>query len=435
MSTPLVHVSLFSGVGMFDLAMERAGIPTIAACEIDKPARGVISHHWPDLHIFTDVREVTADALRDLGADPGRTVLTAGWPCQGNSMAGRRHGLSDERSGLWGEVSRLLGEFRPAWFVGENVPGLLSVNDGRDFGQVLDDLGECGYGFAWRVLDAQHFGVPQRRRRLAIVGHRGDSGGAPGAVLLEPKGMLGDLAPRNPARQESPAETRGGSEVCSLYGQDTAGTITAQGLTDHLTGGVPIITAVAGEISHALTAEGSDASEDGTGRGTPIIAAPAIASTLTAGSSGVGVSAPGRRQEDDYNLVGYIAETANTLTAGGGDRGHRIDSESAAGGQLVAFHENSRHELRETEIAGNLTTGGGKPGQGFPAVRDGMIVRRLTPLECERLQGLPDNWTAISDGKPQSDSRRYHQIGNGLAVPVFEWIARRIVAVDGQVAA
>ena len=403
MSTPLVHVSLFSGVGMFDLAMERAGIPTIAACEIDKPARGVISHHWPDLHIFTDVREVTADALRDLGIDPNRTVLSAGWPCQGNSIAGRRNGLDDERSGLWREVARVLAEFRPAWFVGENVPDLLSVNEGRDYGDVLHDLAECGYGVAWRILDAQHFGVPQRRRRLAIVGNRGDNGAAPAQVLLEPEGVPGNPTAGITPGQVAPRRVGGGTDVCGI----------------------------SGTIAHTLTAEGADASEDGTGRGTPVIVAPDVASTLTAGSSGAGISAPGRRQEDDYNLVGYIAETANALTASIGGP----DDNDAQAGQLVAFHENSRHELRETEIAGNLTTGGGKPGQGFPAVRDGMIVRRLTPLECERLQGLPDNWTAISDGKPQSDSRRYHQIGNGLAVPVFEWIARRIVAVDGQVAA
>ena len=128
-------------------------------------------------------------------------------------------------------------------------------------------------------------------------------------------------------------------------------------------------------------------------------------------------------------MVVHMADMANTLTAGGGSRGYRIDAESAAGGQLVAFHENQRGELRETEIAGSLSTPGGKPGQGYPAVRDGMTVRRLTPREGERLMGLPDDWTITSDGKRQSDSARYHQIGNGLAVPMFEWIARRIMAV------
>ena len=472
MSEPLVHVSLFSGVGMFDHAFHLAGIPTIAACEIDTAARGVIRDHFPDIHIFTDVKDVTADVLRDLGADPARTVLTAGWPCQDASVAGSRLGFDGDRTSLWREIARILDQWRPAWFVGENVPGLLSVNGGRDFGEVVATLGELGYGYAWRVLDSRHFGVPQRRRRLAIVGHRGDVGG-PVEVLLESDGVPGNPAAGIQPRPHTPRHAADGSGVCG----------------------------VTGDTSHTLTAEGADASEDGTGRGTPVVAfalrgrdegavpeihgdgsnagalraaaggssrdmiayqqhgtnvgpmgtlrassgltsgvpfivAPDTAATLTAGSNRPGISAPGRRQEDDHNLLAYIADTVNTLTASGGDRGYRIDSESAAGGQLVAFHENQRGELRETADAGALSVGGGKPGQGFPAVRDGMVVRRLTPRECERLQGLPDDWTLTSNGKPQSDSRRYHQIGNGIAVPVFEWIARRIVALnDAQEAA
>ena len=423
----LSHVSLFSGVGMMDLAFDQAGIPTIAACEIDAKARGVIADHHPDLPVFHDVKEVTADELARIGADPARTVLTAGWPCQDASVAGGRRGFDGDRTSLWREVARILGEWSPAWFVGENVPGLLSVNGGRDFAEVVATLGELGYGYAWRVMDAQHFGVPQRRRRLAIVAHRGDTAG-PGQVLLESEGVRGNPAAGVTPGTVAPRHAQGSVGVCGIYGPGVAGTVTAQGLTDHLTGGVPIVS-VGGDVTHTLTAGGADASEDGTGRGTPIIVAPNVAATLTAGTSKPGVSAPGRRQEDEYNIVVHMADMANTLTAGGGSRGYRIDAESAAGGQLVAFHENKRGELRETEIAGSLSTPGGKPGQGYPAVRDGMTVRRLTPREEERLMGLPDDWTLTSDGKRQSDSARYHQIGNGLAVPMFEWIARRIMAV------
>ena len=165
----LTHVSLFSGVGGFDLAASEAGIPTLAACEIDKAARGVLADRFPNVHIYLDVKEVTGDSLRNLGADPRRTVLTAGWPCQGNSVAGRRGGMADERSGLWHEVARVLAEFRPAWFVGENVPGLLTVNSGRDMETVLDDLNNLGYLVDWNIYDAQYFGVPQRRRRVVFT--------------------------------------------------------------------------------------------------------------------------------------------------------------------------------------------------------------------------------------------------------------------------
>lgn len=226
--------------------------------------------------------------------------------CQGNSKAGRRGGMDDPRSGLWRHVVRLVAETRPRWFLGENVPGLLGINDGRDFWTVVRDLEELGYGVAWRVLDAQFFGLAQGRERLFIAGCLGD-GAAPVEVLLEPESGSGDPAPRC-AEEPDPARRRPG----------------------------------------------------GAGNARRL-----VVSTLQ----------------------------------GGGRRGHRIDAEGAAGGHLIVL-----------------------PGGG---------VRRLTPLEWERLQGFPDDWTRwLADGREQSDSARYRQAGNAVAVPVAEWITRRIAAVD-----
>lgn len=193
-------VSLFAGVGGIDLAAERAGMRTVLLCEKDKHCRAVLAARFPDAVIHPDVTELTADDLRAADAVPDRTVLTAGWPCQGNSVAGRRGGMGDARSGLWVHVARLLAEFRPAWFVGENVPGLLSVNKGRDFATVLHDLAELRYGWAYRVLDAQYFGVPQRRARVVIVGRAGDSGAAPAEILFEPESSGRDSAASGQAR-------------------------------------------------------------------------------------------------------------------------------------------------------------------------------------------------------------------------------------------
>jgi len=123
------------------------------------------------------------------------------------------------------------------------------------------------------------------------------------------------------------------------------------------------------------------------------------------------------------HLIAYAAEHVSTLTAPG--ESWRIGADEAAGGQLVAFAENQRGELVTSDTLPSLKVGGGKPGQGYPAVTDGVIVRRLTPLECERLQGFPDGWTA-----GQADSHRNKQLGNSVAVPVFEWVGRRLVAVD-----
>lgn len=190
----LTVVSLFAGVGGFDLAFERAGAEVVAAVEIDAPARAVLARRFPSTTLFDDVTKVTGDELRAAGFVPERGVITGGFPCQDLSVAGGRKGLAGERSGLFWHIVRLLAELRPAWFVLENVPGLLSSNDGRDFGAVLGALGDCGYGVAYRVLDAKYFGVPQQRRRVFIVGHLGSPFGAAAQVLLEPEGGAGDLA-------------------------------------------------------------------------------------------------------------------------------------------------------------------------------------------------------------------------------------------------
>lgn len=421
----LTLVSLFDGVGGFPLAFARAGVRTVATVEIDPAAAALTATRFAGISQFDDVTKVSGDELRAAGFISHRGILTAGWPCQDNSVAGRRAGLDGARSGLWWHVVRLLDETRARWFVGENVPGLLSVNDGRDFGAVLGSLAELGYGVAYRVLDAKYFGVPQQRRRVFIVGHLGAPWGASAQVLLEPESCGGDPAPGGQTWPNiagtfaAGASSTGGTRPSGTR-VDTASTLvvapaltaryakgTDSDATDALitqtTDRVPLIVrplairgrdggsqleigpeggpyntlragdggssrqslvAITGQHTHALTAEGADASEDGTGRGTPIVAyAPDVAATLTSGRSATkGVNAPGRRQEDDANLV--AVET---------------------------------------------------------------IVRRLTPLECERLQGYPDEWTA-----GQSDAQRYREMGNSLAVPVVQWIAYGLVAVEFQ---
>ena len=168
----LTLVSLFDGIGGFPLAFERAGARTVATVEIDQAAAKVSQRHFPHAHPFHDVTEVTGNDLRAVGFVPDRGVITAGWPCQDLSIAGRRAGLEGARSGLWWEVVRLLDETHARWFVGENVPGLLSSRDGDDFAAVLDSLNDLGYVVDPDILDAQYFGVPQRRRRVFLVCQR-----------------------------------------------------------------------------------------------------------------------------------------------------------------------------------------------------------------------------------------------------------------------
>lgn len=317
-------------------------------------------------------------------------------------------------------------------------------------GAVVGSLADRGYGWAYRVLDAQHFGVPQRRRRVVIVGRLGDSGAAPAQVLLEPDsgggdsaagGSSGEVAAASPARGVGGGGRLNGADDALIVGALTS----SQGGPDgndaqagHLVvtplavrgraggsqielgeAGGPYYTLRAGDggssrhalvaittlgdVTHTLTAEGHDASEDGTGHGTPIIAA-----TLTAGTSSPGVSAPGRRHEDDTNLV--VGTFQKVVRSGARDENGNLPPDVWAPRDVAAtlspFDLGS--DSRAVELVATETT-----------------VRRLTPLETERLQGFPDDWTA-----GQADSPRYRQMGNAVAVPVFEWVARRLVAVD-----
>lgn len=352
-------VSLFAGIGGFDLAMERAGIEPVATAEIDKAARSVLGRHFPSAIHYDDVRKVDFS----LGNE-GIEIVSAGWPCQGNSVAGLRAGMADARSGLWSECVRVVECLRPRWFVGENVPGLLTVNGGRDFRAVITDLVQLGYGVAWRVLDAQGFGVPQRRRRVLIVGYLGDPGRAV-EILFEPESSGGDFAPR-----------RGPS--C-----DVAGTLEA-------------------------SAGSGGASANRPGR---LVVAP----TISAGQGGHNY--PGARNagiNPGLLVVGTLQ--------GGGTRDYRVGAEDARDGHLIAVSVRGDYFQTLTATAAKQPSEDGT-GRGLPIVSYGVGVRRLMPVECERLQGFPDGWT---DG--QSDAARYRQLGNAVAVPVVSWVMDRIAA-------
>jgi DNA (cytosine-5)-methyltransferase 1 len=425
-------VSLFAGIGGIDRGFALAGATTVLLCELDPHARGILTRHYPRAAVHNDITELTADDLRAAGAVPGRTVVCAGFPCQDLSVAGGRRGMGEgTRSGLYWHVDRLLAEFRPAWVVLENVPGLLSAvcpcpGDGRcpgvcpgefhtvvggacaggcipvhggAMGAILGSLAERGYGFAYRVLDARHFGVPQRRRRVVIVGRLGDTGAAPAQVLLEPEGV-----PGNPAQGITP---RPGPAA-------DAGSGTAIG--------------VLGDHAHSLTAEGADASEDGTGRGTPVIGFAWQSGGNRTSSGAFGVDESPTMPKSQTMAVAYASEHTTALdTAQGGP-----DDNTAQGGQLVAFSLRGRDEGAVPEVHKDGQTIGSLRASGGGSSRDYVahtIIRRLTPVECERLQGYPDGWT-----EGQADSQRYKQLGNSVAVPVFEWVARRLVAVDRAIA-
>ena len=205
--------SLFTGIGGADIGFERAGATIEWQCEIDKHASSVLARHWPGVPNHGDVTMI--------GAHVGKVdLICGGFPCQDVSVAGRRAGLAGERSGLWFEFHRIARELRPEWLLIENVPGLLSSHQGADFAVILQGLAELGYGVAWRVLDAQYFGLAQRRKRVFIVGHLGD--GRAAEVLFEREGVRWD-PPARRAAWEGPTYSTSPSLTASGRGTERAG--------------------------------------------------------------------------------------------------------------------------------------------------------------------------------------------------------------------
>lgn len=388
---PLTAVSLFAGIGGFDLACRRTGITVTAAAEIDPACREVLARHFPAATLFGDIAEVTGDQLRQTGFDPGRGLICAGWPCQGNSVAGRRTGMADPRSALWQHVMRLLAATRARWLVGENVPGLLAVNGGRDFATIVSDLDDLGYGVAWRVLDARWFGLAQRRRRVFIVGCLGD-GTAPVEVLLEPGGGSRDRPPLSttqPAAARAPGQRTGRARTAGTARPGTSAEPT-------------------------LLAPGAD------------IAAQDMIAILVA----IRGRAGGRRIE-----AGQPGDPAFAIRTPGGSSYPMVACSPRRGSSpAAALATSSPDACQNDRPAPPVTANRNAHGTGSganAAVATATTVRRLTPRECERLQGFPDGWTSQrADRTPQSDSARYRQLGNAVPVPVARWIIARLAAAD-----
>ena len=222
----LTGVSLFAGVGGFDLAMERNGVDVVASVEIDKQCQKVLAKHFPKAKQFSDITDVKGSDLIAAGFKPSRGIITGGFPCQDLSVAGKRAGLAGERSGLFWEIARLIEETKTEWFILENVPGLLTSNKGRDFGVVVGTMADLGYSLAWRVLDAQHFGVPQRRRRVFILGRRTGDPLSPAEVLFKSEGLRRNTTQSKQTGQDTTASITRSVNLAS--GKTIANTIPAE---------------------------------------------------------------------------------------------------------------------------------------------------------------------------------------------------------------
>jgi DNA (cytosine-5)-methyltransferase 1 len=341
----LRYGSVCSGVEAATAAWHPLGWQPQWFSEIEAFPSAVLAHHYPDTPNHGDMT-----TFKEWPDDP-IDLLVGGTPCQSFSVAGLRKGLDDPRGNLMLTYLAIAERYQPRWLVWENVPGVLSSNRGRDFGTFLGALGQLGYGFAYRVLDAQYFGVAQRRRRVFVVGYLGDWRRA-AAVLFERESLSGHPAPRRETREEVAAFTT--SSIADY--REGCGTLRAHG--GDLGGGSETVIAFGAQNS---ANQGDSVSEH-------------VTPTL------------------DKSKTPAVAHTLGTQCSWATEDG---------------------------------------TGRGSPLVPSSMAVRRLTPIECERLQGFPDDYTLIPyRNRMAADGPRYKAMGNSMAVPVMRWIGERISEVD-----
>jgi DNA (cytosine-5)-methyltransferase 1 len=430
----MIYGSVCSGIEAASAAWHPLGWSPSFFSEIDAFPRAVLAHRFPEVPLHGDFTTIQAGDYRPID------LLVGGTPCQSFSIAGLRGGLDDDRGNLALEYLRLADRLRPRWLVWENVPGVLSSNGGRDFGSILGGMVQLGYGFAYRVLDAQFFGVAQRRRRVFVVGYLGDWRPA-AAVLFERHSLRGDPPPSRTAGKGTSADVapslvasgRGVERTGDTRGQDplVAVPMIANPLTARMHKGVNTTmdegqTMIVEPVAFSIMPMNSG--KDYKARETDI-AQPVMTSPVGGNQGGDYVVQPIAIQER------AICENPNAGPDGAGLRadGAAYTLEARTVPQAVAFQQNVRNEVRlmngDGAIAGALPAQAGMKQQNYLA--SALQVRRLTPTECERLQGFPDGWTAIPyRGKPASDGPRYKALGNSMAVPVMAWIGRRIAAVE-----
>jgi len=403
--------SVCSGVEAATVAWHPLGWEPQWFSEIEKFPSAVLAHYYPDVPNYGDMT-----AFKGWPNDRSIDLLVGGTPCQSFSVAGLRKGLDDPRGNLMLTFLAIAERYRPRWLVWENVPGVLSSNRGKDFGTLLGAMGEIGYGFAYRICDAQYWGVPQRRRRVFVVGYLGDWRRA-AAVLFERESLSGHPAPSRKAREE----TAGTVTACSFSGGG-GGLGTDEACSGYLQPTWPA------DIASTLNAAFSDKQgleDQHINSGAPLFV-PDNVEPLTAGMH---KGPRGTEAVESNHVIAFGAQ--NSAAQGDSVSTEVTPTLDKSKTPAVAIGIDNDHNAA-VELIGPLTRG----PQGSPrnAVMQASAVRRLTPRECERLQGFSDNYTQIPwRNKPAEncpDGPRYKAMGNSMAVPVMRWIGERISMVD-----
>jgi DNA (cytosine-5)-methyltransferase 1 len=436
-------LSVCSGIEAASVAWHPLGWESVAYSEIEPFPCKVLQHHYPDVPNLGDMTKFKEWPDADVD------VFVGGTPCQSFSVAGLRKGLDDPRGNLMLTYLAIAKRYRPNWLVWENVPGVLSSADGRDFGSLLGGLAILGYGFAYRVLDAQYFGVAQRRKRVFVVGYLGDWRPA-AAVLFERHSLQGHPAPSREKRKTVAAST----STSPVYGgsdANTSDTVTSKwakgsGGPAGNECGLFVAQPIPIDMMNIRERPSDDGRANRIGREYGEVGDPMF--TITKANHH-GVVQP--IAFDAYNQT--TSETVTALRcAAGGVFDNTVAQPIAFSGQMsnpqtdvdmtqtlgaknpMAVAQPLPFGVSEKPDVGHCLRSGASKADKHESttyVAQAMAVRRLTPVECERLQGFPDNYTDIQPkGKATPDGPRYKALGNSMAVPVMAWIGKRIQAVD-----
>jgi len=341
------YISLFSGIEACSVAWHDLGWTPVAFADFEAFPSAVLKHHYPEVPNLHDVTAVNWNDYKGK-AD----LIVGGSPCQSFSNAGTRLGLGDPRGNLALHFLGVVDIVKPKWFIYENVVGLLSSDEGRDFAAFLSHVGDIGYGFAYRVLDAQHFGVPQRRRRVFVIGCAGGDWRSASAVLFEPKSLCGVNQKVRPKRAGHASAVAGRFDESS-------------GFASQLGGGDSAV--------------------------------------ISSKEEKVGIRSPGgwRRRVKGVDRPNqcFTNQVSPTLRAG-----------------HVGVPCLMMEDTPSTVVVGDPNA---------------PVVRRLTPVECERLQGFPEDYTRIRyKGEWASDAQRWQVLGNSMAVPVMRWLGQAVDFVE-----
>lgn len=350
--------SLFAGIGGFDLAFHNSNHTTVGACEIDEHARSIYTRHFPHVPIWEDATRIKPSELPDFD------ILSAGFPCQSFSVAGKGRGFDDTRGSLFFEIARIAKEKKPPYLLLENVKGLLSNNKGETFRTIIRTLDEMGYDAEWHLLNSRYF-VPQNRERLFIIG----TARGPGRRKIFPLGNFSKQTATRKLKQVGNIDTKGHN---SIWGRVYDPTGLASNLNAH--GG-------------------------GLGAKTGLYKVPMIFMGHTKG-----------------NIKQRIQDREHTWTLTDNSRDFGVLEPAIVADRTRSYRGTGRKLESPKPITNSLTS----------VTKDNYLIqntriRRLTPLECERLQGFPDGYTAGI-----SDTQRYKCLGNAVTVPVIEYLISKL---------